>query len=106
MKAFLIFFGCIALISCRQVSSTVIYSVEDNIGINCVTKFEFLGTIGISNRPNVLFSDMMKAAKAKFGGDVTITNIRSRHNWKALASLQYGHEEEVLFDVYRSVESN
>jgi hypothetical protein len=106
MKYFLYSALALSFVACRQVSSTTIYSVEDNIGINCVTKFEFLGTIGISNKPNVLFSDMMKAAKSKYGGEITITNIRSRHNWKALASLQYGHEEEVLFDVYRSVDSN
>jgi len=44
---------------------------------------------------------MLKAARDKYGADVSITNIRSRVNYKSFVGLKFGFQEEVLFDVYK-----
>ena len=106
MRKLTVFLVCCFLVftSCRHVSSSVIYSEDRHLGVKCVSEFEFLGTIGISNKPNVLFADMMKAAKSKYGNDVTIKNIRSRQNWKSFLIFSFARQEEVLFDVFKKIE--
>lgn len=98
---FLAILSLLALASCRQVYSTTVSSVQDNYGNNQETKFEYLGTMGLAMSPNVLFADMLKAAREKYGQDVSITNIRSRVNYKSFVGLKFGYQEEVLFDVYK-----
>ena len=102
IKSILVFASAVLLLSsCRQIHSSTLSSVQDNYGINQVTKFEYLGTMGLSMAPNVLFNDMIKSAREKYGQDITITNIRSRLNYKSFVGLKFGFEEEVLFDVYK-----
>lgn len=90
----------LSLSACRQVYNTVIQEEHKTYGIQTVTKFEYLGTLGVSNRPNVLFAEMMGKAREKYGEGVTITNIRSRTNYQSFFGLKFGYQEEVLFDVY------
>lgn len=87
--------------SCRQVYNTVVQEEHGTYGIQTVTQFEYLGTMGVSNTPNVLFAEMMGKAREKYGEGVTITNIRSRTNYKSFVGLKFGYQEEVLFDVYK-----
>jgi hypothetical protein len=102
IKSILFFASAVMLLSsCRQIHSSTISSVQDNYGINQETKFEYLGTMGLAMSPNVLFADMLKAAREKYGSDVSITNIRSRVNNKSFVGLKFGFQEEVLFDVYK-----
>jgi len=102
IKSILVFATAVVLLSsCRHVHSSTLSSVEDNYGINQETKFEYLGTMGLAMAPNVLFADMLKAAREKHGADVSITNIRSRVNYKSFVGLKFGFQEEVLFDVYK-----
>ncbi len=102
IKSILLFASAVMLLSsCRQIQSSTISSVQDNYGINQETKFEYLGTMGLAMSPNVLFADMLKAAREKHGADVSITNIRSRVNNKSFVGLKFGFQEEVLFDVYK-----
>ena len=89
------------LTSCRQVYNTVVQEEHGTYGIQTVTQFEYLGTMGVSNTPNVLFAEMMGKAREKYGDGVTITNIRSRVNYKSFVGLKFGFQEEVLFDVYK-----
>ena len=90
-----------ALTSCRQVYNTVVQEEHGTYGIQTVSQFEYLGTLGLSNRPNVLFADMMSKAREKYGDNVTITNIRARTNFQSFFGLTFGYQEEVLFDVYK-----
>jgi len=102
IKVFLVLASAVMLLSsCRHVYSSSLSSVADNYGINQETKFEYLGTMGLAMSPNVLFTDMLKAAREKHGADVSITNIRSRMNYKSFVGLRFGFQEEVLFDVYK-----
>ena len=102
IKAILAVVSAIFLLSsCRNIYSSTLSSVEDNYGINQETKFEYLGTMGLSMVPNVLFNDMIKSARERYGQDITITNIRSRVNYKSFLGLKFSFEEEVLFDVYK-----
>jgi len=88
------------LSSCRQVYNSVVNEEHGTYGIQTVTKFEYLGTMGVSNKPNVLFADMLGKAREKYGENISITNIRSRTNYKSFFGITFGFEEEVLFDVY------
>jgi hypothetical protein len=90
-----------ALSSCRQVYNTVVKEEHGTYGIQTVSQFEYLGTMGVSNAPNVLFAEMMGKAREKYGEGVTISNIRSRVNYKSFVGLKFGFQEEVLFDVYK-----
>lgn len=90
-----------AFTSCRQVYNTVVQEEHGTYGIQTVSQFEYLGTMGVSNTPNVLFAEMMGKAREKYGEGVTITNIRSRTNYKSFVGLKFGFQEEVLFDVYK-----
>ena len=102
IKSVLILASAVLLLtSCRHVYSSTLSSVEDNYGINQVNKFEYLGTMGLSMTPNVLFTDMLKAASEMHGQDISITNIRSRVNYESFFGLKFGFQEEVLFDVYK-----
>jgi hypothetical protein len=102
VKSILVFASALLLLSsCRNIYSSTLSSVEDNYGINQETKFEYLGTIGLANSPNVLFTDMLRTGRDKYGQDISITNIRSRVNYKSFIGLKFGFQEEVLFDVYR-----
>lgn len=100
LTASLIVLSAIAFTSCRHVYNTVVNEEHGTYGIQTVTKFEYLGTMGVSNAPNVLFAEMMGKAREKYGEGVTITNIRSRTNYKSFFGLTFGYQEEVLFDVY------
>jgi hypothetical protein len=97
----LIIMAVAALSSCRQVYNTVVKEEHGTYGIQTVSQFEYLGTMGVSNTPNVLFAEMMGKAREKYGEGVTISNIRSRVNYKSFAGLKFGFQEEVLFDVYK-----
>jgi hypothetical protein len=95
-----VFATTIFLSSCRQVYNTVVNEEHGTYGVHTITKFEYLGTMGLIQSPNVLFADMVKAAKEKYGEGITITNIRSRINYQSFFGLTFGFQEEVLFDVY------
>jgi hypothetical protein len=100
LTTILILFVTLTFTACRQVYNTVVNEEHGTYGVHTVSKFEYLGTMGLVNSPNVLFSDMIKAAKEKHGEGVTISNIRSRTNFKSFFGLTFGFQEEVLFDVY------
>ncbi len=72
----------------------------DNYSSMCDTKVEFKGTLAISGRPNVLFADMLELARSKYGQEISISNVRSRVNYKNFFGLKFEFQEEVLFDVY------
>jgi hypothetical protein len=97
----LILMSVAVLSSCRQVYNTVVKEEHGTYGIQTVSQFEYLGTMGVSNTPNVLFAEMMGKAREKYGEGVTISNIRSRVNYKSFVGLKFGFQEEVLFDVYK-----
>lgn len=105
MKKFLtvslIIVSAFTFTSCRQVYNSVVLEEHGTYGIQTVSQFEYLGTMGVSNTPNVLFAEMMGKAREKYGEGVTITNIRSRTNFKSFVGLKFGFQEEVLFDVYK-----
>ena len=97
----LIIVSAFTFTSCRQVYNSVVKEEHGTYGIQTVSEFEYLGTMGVSNTPNVLFAEMMGKAREKYGEGVTITNIRSRTNYKSFVGLTFGYQEEVLFDVYK-----
>jgi hypothetical protein len=89
-----------ALVGCRGVQQFALAPTLDNYSTICESKLEFRGTLAISGKPNVLFSDILTLARSKFGSEVSISNVRSRVNYKKIFGLSYAFEEEVLFDVY------
>jgi hypothetical protein len=88
------------LSSCRQVHNAIL--PETNIyNLKTVSELEYIGTMGVSGSPNVLFAEMMTKAREKYGETVTIHNVRFRTNYKSLFGMKYSFQEEVLFDVYQ-----
>lgn len=86
--------------SCRVTKETLnpVNSYNIDIASNSNSKFEFVGTIGLSNHPNVLYSDMLIAAKAKYGENITISNIR----FQKIGGFLIRNAQEVMFDVYKT----
>ena len=67
-----------------------------DIATHSVSEFVFVGTIGMSDRPNILYSDILAAAKAKYGEEITVSNLRFQNIRRGFTRRQ-----EVLVDVYR-----
>ena len=86
--------------SCRltKVYLNPVNAYNIDIASNSNSKFVFVGTIGLSKRPNILYSDMLSAAKTKFGENVTISNIR----FQSIGGIFIRSAQEVMFDVYKS----
>ena len=88
------------LSSCRITKQSLhpVNTYNIDIASNSNSQFVFIGTIGLANRPNVLYSDMLTAAKTKYGENVTISNIRIQ----SIGGIFIRSAQEVMFDVYKA----
>jgi hypothetical protein len=88
------------LSSCRITKESLnpVNTYNIDIATNSNSKFVFVGTIGIANRPNVLYLDMLTAAKTKYGENVTISNIR----FQKIGGFLIRPAQNVMFDVYKA----
>jgi hypothetical protein len=85
--------------SCSRTTHEALHPVNGkkiDIATHSVSEFEFVGTIGMSGRPNILYSDILAAAKAKYGEEITVSNLRFQNIRRGFTRRQ-----EVLVDVYR-----
>lgn len=85
--------------SCARYTDESLHPVNGkhiDVASRSVSDFEFVGTLGLSGRPNVLYSELLKTAKAKYGEDITVSNIRIQNIRQGLRRRQ-----EVLVDVYK-----
>ena len=86
-------------LSCARQTHESLHPVNGkhiDIASRSVSEFEFLGTLGLSGSPNVLYSDLLGAAKTKYGEDITLSNLR-------IQNIRQGfrRRQEVLVDIYR-----
>ena len=101
MKSKLLFVLLAALFASCSVTKETLNPVNTfniDIASNSISKFVFVGTIGLSNRPNVLYSEMLTAAKSKYGDNITISNIR----FQKTSGFLTRSAQDVMFDVYKA----
>lgn len=91
--------AALAFASCARLTQESLHPVNGkhiDVASHSVSEFVFVGTLGLSGRPNVLYSDILKAAKTKYGEEVTLSNIR-------IQNIRHGfrRHQELLVDVYK-----
>ena len=91
--------GLLFATSCARYTDASLHPVNGkqiDVASRSVSEFVFVGTIGISGKPNILYSDILKVAKEKYGEDITLSNMRIQNIRQGFARRQ-----EVLVDVYK-----
>ena len=102
MKKALSFFvglGLLIATGCARYTDASLHPVNGkqiDVASRSVSEFVFVGTIGISGKPNILYSDILKVAKEKYGEDITLSNMRIQNIRQGFTRRQ-----EVLVDVYK-----
>jgi hypothetical protein len=89
----------VVLASCSRTTHEALHPVNGkkiDIATHSASEFVFVGTIGMSGKPNVLYSDILAAAKAKYGEEITVSNLRFQNIRRG-----FSRRQEVLVDVYR-----
>jgi len=91
--------GLLFATSCARYTDASLHPVNGkqiDVASRSVSEFVFVGTLGISGKPNVLYSDLLKVAKEKYGEDITLSNMRIQNIRQGFTRRQ-----EVLVDVYK-----
>jgi hypothetical protein len=81
------------LASCSRTTHEALHPVNGkkiDIATHSASEFVFVGTIGM------LYSDILAAAKAKYGEEITVYNLRFQNIRRG-----FSRRQEVLVDVYR-----
>mgnify|MGYP001466775315 CR=1 FL=1 len=91
--------GLMMATSCARYTDASLHPVNGkqiDVASRSVSEFVFVGTLGISGKPNVLYSDILKVAKDKYGEDITLSNMRIQNIRQG-----FSRRQEVLVDVYK-----